>query len=113
MAEHKAPPSTPMMVSIGLAVITAGVLGWVSQQSDTSTNLTSLEPKIERVISDVERLEEDIDRAVQAQLDWQQNGELPLDVQQNERISNLTSQNAELQDDIRDLEARIRRLEAG
>ena len=100
--QTKTPPTVSVVVSIGLAILTAGVLGWFSTQNSTSEDVSSIKPQVSQLQLDVVR----IDNVNERQDLWQDEN-----IRQNAQIEFLTGQMADLDAELRRLEARIRDLE--
>ena len=83
-------------------IVFAGISIWMNSLSKTVNEVISMQPKMEQM-----RI--DIDDNTQWQKDWQNGGELPVDVEQNERIMTLTEKINDLED--LNLESRITRME--
>ena len=110
MSESKG-TDTKTMVSIGAAVVIAIVLAWVASTQATAAELTRLQPQIERAQSDIARLESVDEELRQWQIDWQRGGQLPEDVQQNERILQIQADIEQLDALIFELRAELQRLQ--
>ena len=104
-------PDAKLVLSLVSVVITGLVMAWISSTQDTTTDVTTLKPQIEQLQADIQRIDRVNERQDVWQAEWPRTGQLSGDVRQDARLDFLNDQIEDLENDVRELQERVRGLE--